>query len=61
MKADEIVILGKAEGKLSCQSLTLHFSAIVKANAAYVNLRIEAGAQFEGNFAKPKSLAAPKS
>jgi cytoskeletal protein CcmA (bactofilin family) len=60
LKAESIEIIGTVDGKITCVSLTLRSSAVVQADTEYADLRIEAGAQLDGNFSKPKTLAAPK-
>jgi cytoskeletal protein CcmA (bactofilin family) len=60
LKAESIEIIGTVDGKITCVSLTLRSSAVVQADTEYADLRIEAGAKLDGNFSKPKTLAAPK-
>lgn len=54
VKAGNIDVKGKLDGKMACDSLTLRSTAVVKADITTAAIVIESGASIDGRFLKPK-------
>lgn len=54
ISAEAVEIRGTTNGKISCSSLTLLSTAMVRADVNYTTLTIESGATVDGKFSKAK-------
>jgi cytoskeletal protein CcmA (bactofilin family) len=55
VSADTVELKGRMQGAIGCNTLTLRSAAQVQADVVYSTLAIEAGAQIDGSFKKPKA------
>jgi len=54
VQAGLVDVKGKLDGKVTCESLTLRSTAVVKADITTAAIVIESGASIDGRFLKPK-------
>jgi cytoskeletal protein CcmA (bactofilin family) len=55
VKADQVEVKGRLDGKVESQTFSMRSSSNVAADITYGSLVIESGAQIEGRFTKAKS------